>query len=175
MKELFEAYAQYNKKADEALMEIMKKLPGDALNRDLGTYFKSVLGTFTHLILMNVMWFKRTNGLLQNKYRCINGSDVVKMTDNQIKTGIEADHTFAFALKSRLDDLFGKYAQELDEKDLETRVQFKNIHGESLERTYWHTIVHIFNHETHHRGEISAMLDQLKVTNDYSGFNKYME
>jgi uncharacterized damage-inducible protein DinB len=65
------------------------------------------------------------------------------------------------------------FAGELDEASLGTRVTFKNFKGEELERPYWNLVFHILNHGTHHRGEISALLDRKGVANDFSGFNLY--
>lgn len=53
------------------------------------------------------------------------------------------------------------------------KFKFKNIRGEEIEKIFWITIIHIFNHQTHHRGEISAMLDILNIKNDYSGIRLY--
>jgi len=56
---------------------------------------------------------------------------------------------------------------------LGNRMKYKNYKGEELERPYWNLVFHILNHGTHHRGEISALLDQGGVANDFSGFNLY--
>jgi uncharacterized damage-inducible protein DinB len=35
-------------------------------------------------------------------------------------------------------------------------------------------LLHLFNHQTHHRGQVAALLDQTGVANDYPGIvNKY--
>lgn len=175
MKEVFELYATYNKKANNAMIEILKKLPEDKLRKDMNTYFISIIETLMHMILMNIMWLKRTNELFQNKYFCITNSGIIKMPEADIKEQVKKDYKYAFNIKSLLDDLFEKYVEELDEEDFEKRQRYKNIKGEELEKTYWHRIIHIFNHETHHRGVISAMLDQLKIENDYSGILIYVD
>jgi uncharacterized damage-inducible protein DinB len=169
MKEVFEFHAFYNKKENDSMIDFMKKLPEDALKKDMGTFFKSILETLMHMILTNIMWMRRTNELFQNKYTCITQSEIMKISDKDIKDLVKKDYKYAFKIKSRLDDLFEKYVNELDKEDFYKRLRYKDIKGEEMERTYWHMIIHIFNHETHHRGVISAMLDQLKINNDFSG------
>ncbi len=175
MKELFELYALYNKKANASMIDILKKIPEDVLKKDMGIFFKSILETFVHMIMMNIMWLKRTNGLFQNKYSSIANSDIIKTPDSELRERIKKDYKIAFNIKNQLDDLFEKYVNELNDDDLTKRLRYKNMKGDELERTYWHTIVHIFNHETHHRGVISAILDQLKIDNDYSGVLQYVK
>ena len=68
-----------------------------------------------------------------------------------------------------------KIARELQEDQLGRRFVYKNYKGEELEREYWAMIVHILNHATHHRGEISALLDRRGVANDFSGFTTYIK
>ena len=174
MREVLELFAFYNKKANEAMMEILNKLPEDVLRKDMNTFHKSLLDTFMHVVLANFVWLKRTNVWFGDKYVCIRNSDILNTPDATIKDEVNRDHRYAFSTKSRLDDLFVSFAAELDESDLSTRVRYKNLKGQELERTYWHTILHSFNHETHCRGMISAMLDQLGVDNDYSGIGLYV-
>jgi uncharacterized damage-inducible protein DinB len=175
MKEIFELYAFYNKKANDSMIDIMEKIPEDALRKDMGTFYKSILKTFMHMIWANIMWLKRTNGLFQNKYACITDSEIMKISDTDIKDQVKVDYKYAFKIKNQLDDLFEKYVDELNNDDFNKKLRYKNIKGEEMESIYWHMIIHIFNHETHHRGAISAMLDQLKINNDYSGVLLYVK
>ena len=174
MKEVIGLFAFYNKRANEALMEILNKLPEEVLKKDMNTFYKSLLNTFMHALLANVVWLRRTNVWFQDKYICIRNSAILKMPDATIIDEVNKDHRYAFSTKSGLDDLFVSFAAELDESDFNARVRYKNIKGQELERTYWHTMLHSFNHETHCRGMISAMLDQLGVDNDYSGIGLYV-
>jgi uncharacterized damage-inducible protein DinB len=175
MKELFELYATYNKKANDSMINILKQMPEENIKKDMGTYFKSIFGTLEHNIQSNIMWFRRTNRLFQQKYICISSHEIIKLPDSDIKKRIDAEYKYIFGIKRQLDDLFEQYVKELNEEDFDKRLRYKNMKGEELERTYWNTIVHIFNHETHHRGVISAMLDQLKINNDYSGILQYVK
>jgi len=40
--------------------------------------------------------------------------------------------------------------------------------GEKKEHVFWKALMHMFNHQTHHRGQVSQILDQLKLENDFS-------
>lgn len=45
-----------------------------------------------------------------------------------------------------------------------------------MQKTAWLVWLHMFNHQTHNRGqiEIAVILDQMEVDNDYSGIlNKF--
>jgi uncharacterized damage-inducible protein DinB len=76
-------------------------------------------------------------------------------------------------LMRRVDELYLRFTRELAETDLSKKVRYKTIKGDDMEKTYWKTIFHVLNHATHHRGEISAMLDILKISNDFAGFAQY--
>lgn len=38
-----------------------------------------------------------------------------------------------------------------------------------MQKTVWLVFLHLFNHQTHNRGQIALILDQIGVDNDYSG------
>jgi uncharacterized damage-inducible protein DinB len=175
MKELLMTYALYNKGADKAMIEILKKIPEGLLKKDTGNYFKSIFETAMHLILMDIMWMNRTNSLLGNKYLCMNNSAVLKMSESDIREHLKSDYLYAFKLMGELDELLENYVNELDESDFNKLVKYKNIKGDETESIYWHTIFTIFNHGTHHRGAISSMLDQIDIENDFSRVQNYIK
>jgi len=175
MREVFDLLAMYSRKANESMIGILEKMPEADLKKDMGAYFKSILGTVEHLVLTNIMWLKRTNGLFNQKYKSIASNEIMNLPDEEIVKRMNAGHPRVFGMKKELDELFEKYVFELDEADLDKRLRYRNMKGEEIERTYWNTILHIFNHETHHRGAVSAMLDQLKINNDYSGILLYVK
>ncbi|MFW5688300.1 MAG: DinB family protein [Spirochaetota bacterium] len=46
--------------------------------------------------------------------------------------------------------------------------------GERVRQPRWQLLLHMFNHETHHRGAISQFLDEHDVANDYSNLVYYL-
>lgn len=141
----------------------------------MGAYFKSILGAVEHLVLANIMWLGRINGLFNQKYKSIASSEIMNLSDEEVGSRLHAGHAQVFEMKKELDELFEEYVHELDEAELDKRLRYRNMKGEEIEGTYWNMILHIFNHETHHRGAVSAMLDQLKISNDYSGILQYVK
>lgn len=171
MKEMLVPMAEYNGKANAALLAVLGKVPGALLTTDLKVYYKSILGTFQHIVLAEIIWLKRYKGF----FPCavLEASALLKKDADALKTASGASLAACSALSAEADALFVAFAKGLDEADLGKRVRYTNIKGEELERAYWQTIFHVLNHGTHHRGEISAILDQNGIVNDISGFTLY--
>jgi uncharacterized damage-inducible protein DinB len=173
MKEILIGFAEYNLNADKKLMEILKSVDASVLKEDQGSYYKSILGTLEHIIGGALGSFRRSAGLFA--YKCLAANPLIVGDLDALKKDIHDNPAAVYELLAKVDALFVEFAHELDPKDLPKRVSFKNYKGETLERAYWNTIFHILNHATHHRGEISALLDRKGVSNDFSGFNSYMK
>jgi len=173
MPETLKLMAAYNQKADAALMKTLATLPEESLRKDLGTFFKSIADTVLHMASAEIIWLKRYRGFLH--YRCLEESRLPDMTDGDLMKLWAGDLRAFFALKEKIDGLYVDLAGEVKAGDLEKRIRYISVSGREMEKTLWHTIMHVLNHGTHHRGAVSAMLDILKVDNDYSGILLYME
>ena len=68
----------------------------------------------------------------------------------------------------RLDRFIEDYALSIDDELLSKSVSRRFPNGTLLEREAWKALVHFFDHQTHHRGQVSCVLDELKVENNYS-------
>jgi uncharacterized damage-inducible protein DinB len=70
--------------------------------------------------------------------------------------------------RSKVDYLFLSLAEELSDDLLSTTIERTNRKGEKQRLVFWKALLHVFNHHTHHRGQISQILDQRGIENDYS-------
>ena len=66
-----------------------------------------------------------------------------------------------------------RHVNALDEEDPQKTTTKTNRRGEKLDRALWRALVHVFNHQTHHRGQGSAVLDRMGIENNYSNMIFY--
>jgi uncharacterized damage-inducible protein DinB len=67
-----------------------------------------------------------------------------------------------------LDTVFFQLAEEITEEDLLKFLDYTNFKGIAQHRQFGGLILHVFNHQTHHRGMISLYLEMLGKENDFS-------
>ena len=71
-------------------------------------------------------------------------------------------------MRSGLDSIIVSFADEITGDDLGTSLHYRNWKGEEQNRNVGGLIMHVFNHQTHHRGMVSLYLDLLGIENDFS-------
>lgn len=171
MKEILEALARYNREANKKLVEVLRGADEAVLKEDQGTYYKSILGTVEHIVSGELFWLRNYAGFFSYKslagHRCITGNL------DAMKAAIRGKPAAVYETLAELDALLVEFVAEIAAADLPKRVSYVNHKGDKIERDYWSMIVHGLNHATHHRGEISALLDRKGIANDLSGFNLY--
>ncbi|MEI6874214.1 MAG: DinB family protein [Spirochaetota bacterium] len=171
MKEILVALATYNRDASHALCELLSRQDDTLLREEQGSFYKSILGTLEHIAQGEIGWLRRFKGFYS--YPSLSSAPLLACSPDEATVMIKAGFPGLRETLATLDGLLLSFAKELDEATLHGRMKFKNFKGEDLERDYWNLVLHILNHGTHHRGEISALLDRKGVANDYSGFNLY--
>jgi uncharacterized damage-inducible protein DinB len=171
MKTVMAALTIYNQGANKALCETIARVDEDILKSDCGTYYRSVLSTMQHYLSYEISWLQRYRTF--GTYKALNSILLDRQLDDILaKTKDSFVETQSVLLATNA--LFVDLVNEMTGDDLDRTVKFTNPRGMEIEKKYWSTIFHVLNHSTHHRGEISAMLDILKISNDYAGFFRYV-
>ena len=67
-----------------------------------------------------------------------------------------------------LDEIFIRFVSELRDEDLPGLVKRTNWRGEKQEKILWKALLHVFNHQTHHRAMVSQILEELRIDNDFA-------
>ena len=63
----------------------------------------------------------------------------------------------------RMDQVIIDFTIELREKDLSEVLRYSNTKGKQFNKQFGFLVLHFFNHQTHHRGQITTLLNQIKA------------
>jgi uncharacterized damage-inducible protein DinB len=153
--------ASYNTWMNTKVYEAAAQLPSEALNADRGAFFGSIMGTLNHLVAGDTIWLKRFAALFEND-RLL---DPVRAL--AAPTGLSAMFSTELAPlsahRAMLDAVIEAWVARLSGGDLEASLAYRNTRGELNDRPLGSVLVHFFNHQTHHRGQVSTLLSQAGV------------
>ncbi|HEX6708280.1 MAG TPA: DinB family protein [Albitalea sp.] len=145
MKRYFALLARYNVWATGKLFEHVDALPEADYRRDCGLFFKSVHGTLNHLLVgEHLVWYPRFAEGVSNR-RALNEE-------------VETDR-----LRLR-DALIAKAERWLplieswDDTRFDGRLDYTTTKGVPQSLPFAATLGHVFNHGTHHRGQVTAAI-----------------
>lgn len=148
-KSAIQHHIAYNAWATRRLLDAAAKLGPHELTRDFGTADKSVLGTLVHIFRAERIWLAR----LQQRTSGIAWS---RPEDEQLAT-LETGWP---ALQNDWTD----WASGLSDSDTERVLPYTDLRGNRWAQPVWQLALHVVNHSTHHRGQVSGFLRALGKT-----------
>jgi len=139
--------ARYNRWQNKGLTSEVEKLDEAAKVQDRGAFFGSILGTMNHLLWGDTIWMSRFDGWKKPR---IGIPDSPRFT---------ASWPFYKAARGDADTRIVAWADKLQPEALEGQLAwYSAAKGGMAQMPKWLCIQHFFNHQTHHRGQIHAML-----------------
>jgi uncharacterized damage-inducible protein DinB len=147
------ASARYNRWMNDKLYGLAATLSDEARKRDVGAFFKSIHGTFNHLLVADRVWLGRFKGVIVPDGFMGPG---IRSLDQELYLDFE-DLRRQRALT---DDELSAWVSGLTPEQLAAPLVFKR-RGQRLDTPLWWAVAHVFNHQTHHRGQITTVLTQL--------------
>lgn len=140
----------YNYWARDQQLQACAALSEEQFLRPLGNSFSSVRDTLAHLIVAEWVWLERWKGHSPTKaeaapYDAATFPTLAVVEDRwrQIERGVR------------------EYLAALTPEPLLQPLNYTNIAGEPWTYPLWQTLVHVVNHQTYHRGQVTTMLRQL--------------
>jgi uncharacterized damage-inducible protein DinB len=167
MKIVFQAFARYNKNVNQDMINIIKTLPQEKLKKRFKTFFPTIYDMLFHILLSDINWMKRFKTLF-GTYESLRTTQKESYDETKLKEELEGDYKKLFELRVAVDEEIDNFVKELKDDDYGKILKYKNYKGEDTEKEMWKVLMQMFNHGTHHRGQISGLLDMLGIDNDYS-------
>ena len=157
-------YAEYNSHANKEMNKLISNLQQAEWEKEFNGYYKSIKALCSHLYIGDFAWLKRFGFLRTFNY--LNDPAF----NNNYSWGSSPFITIDEYLKMRieLDSIINSFAGELQQDDFGKNIQYKNWKGENQNRNFGGLLIHVFNHQTHHRGMISLYLEFLGKENDFA-------
>lgn len=153
--------ANYNQWMNRKVYDAASTLTGAELVLDRQAFFSSILGTLNHLMLGDTVWLKRFAEHPAGFPALLPLSAIATSVD--LKQLAFASLGELSARRAWLDQLIVDWAQSLHESHLDQRLRYHNMRGVAAEKPFFGLLVHFFNHQTHHRGQVTTLLSQVGV------------
>ena len=150
MSEHFRELADYNCWANRRLYADAASLSPADWQRHVGIFFGSLHGTLNHLLLADRIWMRRLTGIGEHPDRL---------------DAILYDDPAELALAREAEDarILG-FTDGLDETALEDAIAYTTTAGRPHRQKRSDILAHLFNHQTHHRGQAHAALTILGIS-----------
>lgn len=148
MKTYFAMFAGYNRWANDRLYKAAAALDRSDFLADHGAFFGSLCGTLNHLVVTDRIWMRRFtgDGPVQTRLDEILSDEIGELT----------------RLRLQEDDRITAYVDGLTEDQIAGTISYRTITQPSEIRQSLETaLAHFFNHQTHHRGQATALLTRI--------------
>lgn len=158
MRDHFVLLASYNEWMNAKLYAAAAELSHEELAAPRGAFFGSILGTLNHIVVADRIWLRRfashpaKHGALErlSEFRQPTALNEILYTD------------FAelAAHRKLLDEVIRQWAESLGAADLDQVLRYTTMKGAVCMKRFANVVLHFFNHQTHHRGQLTTLLHQ---------------
>lgn len=146
--------ARYNLWMNRKLYALAATLSDSERKRDTGAFFKSIHGTFNHLLLADRVWLARFQGNAPSDGSL--GPDGIQSLDQELYS----DFSELRRERDRTDHALLEFVRTVTPEQLSAPLVFVR-RGQQQSSPLWWSLAHLFNHQTHHRGQVTTLLMQL--------------
>jgi len=148
--EYIRTMAQYNHWMNQKLYAAAAQLTEEQRRADRGAFFKSVRATLAHLIWGDSLWMSRF----------IDDPSLAVSAETANGLSYEELH----ARREKLDQDILQWAEEVDVKWLASDKTWTSVmYQKTFTRPVWLLVMQMFNHQTHHRGQVTTLLSQFNI------------
>jgi uncharacterized damage-inducible protein DinB len=141
------AFARYNAWENSQLIDIVNGMTAAELALDRSAFFGSILGTLSHIVWGDLAWMSRLEG---------GEMPAGKLAETNEFIQVGADWCVE---RKRTDIRISQWVSGLSDADLQGDLTwYSSAAGRDVTKPKAMCVAHMFNHQTHHRGQVHAML-----------------
>ena len=135
----------YHYWARNRMFAALDTLTREQFTQRIESSFKSIRDTVVHMMGAEAVWYSRWRGNPQGMITAEAFGDLSSLRSawRELESGVR--------------DFF----RELGSDKIEARMEYKSLKGEPHSSSFKQTLLHVVNHATYHRGQVTTMLRQI--------------
>ncbi|MES2952903.1 MAG: DinB family protein [Pseudomonadota bacterium] len=157
---------RYNQWFNTRLLDACEGLTDAERKLDRGAFFGSIHHTLNHLLVGDQIWLKRFRQCgLDHGWQAPGLTDAVLdlPQDAALNTVLFEDWSLLRAKRAQMDDGITQWLADMPDGFAQYTMRYANTKGVRREHPAWQAVTHFFNHQTHHRGQVTVLLVQAGV------------
>ena len=164
MKPHFELTAKYNAVMNQKISDSIASLSEEVLWEDKKAFFGSILGTLNHLMVGDLIWLRRFNDH-PNCSQSFGALDSLAdfPTPTSLTQFLYLNAQNFKKNRQALDQIIIQFIEETVESDYSKTLTYTNTKGGVHHKPFSMLLQHLFNHQTHHRGQVTTLLNQVGI------------
>ncbi|HYQ14261.1 MAG TPA: DinB family protein [Polyangiaceae bacterium] len=147
--EYFQTFARYNRWMNLKVYAAAGNLTDEERKQDRGAFFKTIHATLNHILVADRIWLGRFTAAKLEAGSI--GPGGIRSLDQELY----ADFQELRAAREQMDAQISDWASALTPEQLAAPLRY----GRN-ECSTWSAVAQLFNHQTHHRGQITTLLTQ---------------
>ena len=150
----------YNRWANGRTLAAAARLDPEKFTRPMGNSFSSVRDTLAHILGAEWIWLERWLG--RSPKALLSSTDFPTVESLKLRwESLEQD--------------YHGFLHSLTPARLSENLAYINRSGERYEYPLWQQMVHVVNHSTYHRGQVTTLLRQLGAEPATTDFLEYYD
>jgi uncharacterized damage-inducible protein DinB len=156
--------ARYNQWVNRRLYDKVQLLPAAEIAKDRGAFFGSILGTLNHILVGDMFWLRHfsSSKLCKDALAPVREMSMPTSLRDILFDDIQALRT----KREEMDALILDFSDTWNDEILATPIRYRNMAGEKHQQPLGALRQHLFNHQTHHRGQITTLFFQAGIDPD---------
>ena len=147
MIQIFNRMTRYNRWMNERLIQTCSQISDEQRKRNRDVPFGSIHGLWNHLLVCDRLWLARFES--------------APLPYSRLDEEICADWDEFQTQRARTDDAIDVFIASLSEEKLDSTLHFVSLSNPAPRQfPLWIGVQQLFNHQTHHRGQITALMEQ---------------
>ena len=172
MKDYLIVNAKYNQKANSALISILNGLSDADREKDRGSYYGSLSGLVAHNLGGTTFFMSLFKDAVASNPAASKVYDTLGKIGPAPKGTLTGDQWKSLVKDlETADQALVDFVSALEDKDLQAPVKVPFYGGNPDSVPLAFLLLNLAAHGTHHRGQASQILDEMKVDNNYSGID----
>ena len=147
---------EYNQFLRHRYFETLRNLPWEEVVRNRGASFSSLRDIYLHSVSVLDTYINRIQGDMPKRIE-FDDFDTIEKIEKYLK---------------QVEFKANSYLKKVGPEELSRIVKYKQRDGSTATSTVENILIHIFQEETHHRGELITLLWQMDITPPHMGWNQ---